>query len=972
LADGPSPAQLSRVLRYHLNELGALNAHHDFEHLTRHVARARLYSNILPATGPVSAGGDGGRDFESFRTNLPLPLTANSPFVAQASGAREVVFACSLEKRIEPKIKKDVKSIVAGGAVDEIVYFCEADFPIGRRRRLQKWARDEHNIELRIFDGQAIAEWLADRDLFWIAQQYLSLPAETGPAGPASGDGYDDRLARWRDREPLVISQADFTDIKRGVRRATFDIEARHDLRFWISKMEVFAAHEAAPRGLARNAAYEIAVASLRGFGDLNPQAHRLRDYYSDVGEWTGQADLQNAATLLVYAHGGLLHSTYHGSLEELVAWRNTLLDVIDREIETAPGPVRRTGLLRVRGHISGLPSAPDAPSDPDASRSDWGRMLDEAKSTPLFPIEDFSDFLTKVIAITGEDAELLALAERADELIAERAGGAVAGEKALRRALALLDNDHPLTAIRELHKAKAKWFSGDRIEGAVRVMLLLAGCYRDLGLTYAAKNYALAAAFIAEYHPDDALGPLLPTARLSVADFEDNSGCAVGFLQAMAAMLHAHVQHEADPLNLQKHSDLNVNIGQLTTWRGALLRLAPEALPTFDRLYADWPPVLWDPIRSASESADGFWMQDNPDELWERLQEAFLDRPFSDFGPKRTVRWRAMDIDWTCVFENRYAVVPEAEQVIASLQLFAVILLRVDLVTLPGEVHIDVRVDPTRAEPAFEEVEPSTPTTIRTFSLTLPSGGPLDPWPMIQGVLAPILGALSLLPPTEAAEALSDQMEALAGELFTARPYPELYRDLISEEAFGEAIRQALPAIEPERVFELRKIEALSGPTGPGPGYDADEAAVSIEQRYDRSFAYLRHTLPVILADPDVRARLAAMRDEGLKDWEILSILANIALNARFSFDVVGRPSREVMEKAKAELSRPEEPDEALSAEAFSEEAIRVNRLMFIGAHVGSWGLQGGRMRDPDALEALLIRRYGLRRDDVDHEPLF
>jgi len=207
---------------------------------------------------------------------------------------------------------------------------------------------------------------------------------------------------------------------------------------------------------------------------------------------------------------------------------------------------------------------------------------------------------------------------------------------------------------------------------------------------------------------------------------------------------------------------------------------------------------------------------------------------------------------------------------------------------------------------------------------------------------------------------------------LIEALGYPELYRDLISEEAFGEAIRQALPTIEPQRVFELRKIEALSGPTGPGPGYDADEAAVSIEQRYNRSFAYLRHTLPIILADPDVRARLAAMRDEGLKDWEILSILANIALNARFSFDVVGRPSGEVMEKAKAELNRAEEPDEALSAEAFSDEAIRVNRLMFIGAHVGSWGLQGGRMRDPDALEALLIRRYGLRRDDVDHEPLF
>ncbi len=972
MADGPSPAQLSRVLRFHLNELGALNAHHEFEHLTRHVARARLYSNILPATGPVSAGGDGGRDFESFRTNQPLPLTANSPFVAEASGAREVVFACSLEKRIEPKIKKDVKSLIGGGHVDEIIYFCEADFPIGRRRRLQKWAREDHNVELRIFDGQAIAEWLADRDLFWIAQQYLSLPAELAPAGPNTGDGYGDRLARWRDRDPLVISHADFTEIKRGMRRATFDLAARHDLRFWIAKMEAFTGHEATPRGLVRNAMYEIAVASLRGFGDMNPQAHQLRDYYSDVGEWTGQADLQDAATLLVYAHGGILHSTYHGSLEELAEWRNTLLATIDSEIESAPGPVRRTGLLRVRGHISGLPSAPDAPNDLNASRVDWARMLDEAKATPLFPVEDFADFLTKVIAIAGEDAGLLALAERADELIAERAGGAVAGEKAFKRALALLDNDHPLTAIRELHKAKAKWFSGDRIEGAVRVMLLLADCYRDLGLAYAAKNYALAAAFISEYHPVEPLGPIVPTARLSVSDFEDNSGCAVGFIQAMAATLHAHVQHAADPLDLEKHAELKTNVGQLATWRGALLRFAPEIVPTFDRLYADWPPIILDPILSASESPDGFWMQDSPDELWARLQAAFLDRPFGDFGRIRTVRWRAMDIDWKCVFENRYAVVPEAEQVVASLQLFAIILLRVDLVTIPGEVHIEIHVDSELAEPAFEEIEPSEPTTIRTFSLTLPFGGPADPWLMLQGVLAPILGALSLLPPKEAAEALSDQMEALAGELFTARPYPELYRDLISEEAFGEAIRQALPNIEPHRVFNLPRIVSLSTPVGPGPGYDADEAAVSIKQRYSRSFAYLRHTLPAILADQDVRARLEAMREEGLKDWEILSILANIALNARFSFDVEGRPTREVMEQAAAELNRSEEPDEALSAEVFSDEAIRVNRMMFIGAHVGSWGLQGGRMRDPDALEELLIRRYGLRRDDVDHETLF
>lgn len=91
-------AQLSAVIRYHLSELSTRNGHHEFEHLTRYLARARLYSNILPATGPVSAGGDGGRDFKNFRTGVTFPLTAGSTFPQTASGERLVSFACTLEK----------------------------------------------------------------------------------------------------------------------------------------------------------------------------------------------------------------------------------------------------------------------------------------------------------------------------------------------------------------------------------------------------------------------------------------------------------------------------------------------------------------------------------------------------------------------------------------------------------------------------------------------------------------------------------------------------------------------------------------------------------------------------------------------------------------------------------------------------------------------------------------------------------
>lgn len=52
-----SNAALFASIRLQLNELSSANCHHAFEQLAQHLARVRVYRNILPATGPVGAGG---------------------------------------------------------------------------------------------------------------------------------------------------------------------------------------------------------------------------------------------------------------------------------------------------------------------------------------------------------------------------------------------------------------------------------------------------------------------------------------------------------------------------------------------------------------------------------------------------------------------------------------------------------------------------------------------------------------------------------------------------------------------------------------------------------------------------------------------------------------------------------------------------------------------------------------------------
>ena len=123
-------AKLAVYIRFQLSQLKAQNKHHEFEHLTRYFARLRICENILPATGPVSAGGDQGRDFETYHSYLATSPLSTSAFL-DSTADKKLVFACSLQAEIEPKIRADVTTICAGPtAVDDIFFFAEADIPV--------------------------------------------------------------------------------------------------------------------------------------------------------------------------------------------------------------------------------------------------------------------------------------------------------------------------------------------------------------------------------------------------------------------------------------------------------------------------------------------------------------------------------------------------------------------------------------------------------------------------------------------------------------------------------------------------------------------------------------------------------------------------------------------------------------------------------------------------------------------------
>jgi len=158
---------VEKFIRFQLEEMSSRNEHHEFEEVAVRIARRRISTNILIATGPVSAGGDQQRDAESYYTRIPDELPHSAGFAAAASTA-PVVVACTTQKdRLREKVLADLDGICSTGAapVERVAYFSIHPIPAAQSHDLQATAREKYSVGLDIFSGDDLSTMLAEPDL---------------------------------------------------------------------------------------------------------------------------------------------------------------------------------------------------------------------------------------------------------------------------------------------------------------------------------------------------------------------------------------------------------------------------------------------------------------------------------------------------------------------------------------------------------------------------------------------------------------------------------------------------------------------------------------------------------------------------------------------------------------------------------------------------------------------------------------
>jgi tetratricopeptide (TPR) repeat protein len=1006
--DAVDKMELSRLIRFGLNDLSARNGHHGFEELCRALAAQRIASNIQPATGPVSGGGDQGRDFQTFVSHIAAELGPHGGFAALVSKG-PIAFLCTLQADGLPsKIRSDLKKIAVGGpAVDTAYAMLAADLPAASAAKLKREAKAEYGIALEILDGQALAELLSDHDTFWIAARWLAIPAEFAPEPPSDQeepDWYRQSRKRWREEESPPLTIGDVLDLRASMRRAVNQASARSDLGFWLALLRQ-AGGPGRPDHVRQRARYELAFGTLRGLGDLRPADEEVEAFLATLDPSSATwAELLDAGILTQYVSSAVVRGLTNLGADWVTDQNGRLREAIESRLEADDlSLTERTGLLDVLGNLRAyldpngfeLPSEPMEPidilsedrSDPPGLRADvplfdpegaiaaWLEFARLAPEAPMVPV----DSLTRVVGLLApalvDHAGFNELTEMLDAIRAASAGDSAAAESCRDRALSLLRAGRPLKALQDLHEAKVRWWHGDTIRGSLLALLLLAKCYRDLGLPMAARQQALIATSLAHVHGDDEHGDLLTAGLMVAADLDYSTGAWCAATESYGVATLSHAVHAEDPWNPERHSDVTA-----AHLHGGYIRAAAkmfdEALA--GRIIASQDEVGLGEVIEEAEELVPSWSEEEWREQFTSQMQAV---PFADAGEMRRIRWSALGIDWEVSAVNTYEHCRAAERFAAAAQILCAELAGEDLVLLSTTIRVRVQAtDPERTRSRSRTRSESGNEGSDWIVDLIPmgrDGSDLDAEEVsmeLTSALVQVLFEASLVSWKQHIEVLERCFQrGLSHKLIAGRPYDDV-AGVVPRAIFEGMRRQSITVPVPWRELPPSvSAPALDATSKPGPGYSRESSEELIANRYRRMRELLCETLPRLAEDRRFQETYQLLLAEGWKDWHVLLALFNARVNER------NERGGRTLGEAKARFAggtplQPETPGEPdLPANWLTPESLReVRRFAFLSG-LENWDLELHQPTpDLGAVEELLGRRYGYLTDDIEHDRLF
>jgi len=970
--------QVKSQIRFGLSQLAEKNGHHEFEHLCRHLTRARICSNIIPSTGPVSSGGDQGSDFETFKTYLKADPGRGTIFLGLISD-RSIIFACSTQsKNIPGKVKSDVKKIINSQENIKLIYFFSASgIPISTIHKLKKWAIDTYSVQLEILEAQSISELLADREIFWIASQFLNIPSEIFPLAPDEEKWYVDYREKWGKSTVQNFNISDFFEIKSAVRHAIFTDSVKQDIPFWIEKLESYRHEENQPRW--RKATYEICRAKLRGLEILEDEKNNIERFFSDIPQLTEPVELEDTHFLLMYCIGAYGRNLISFKPEQIIEWHNQLIARVEELLKKAKTIGKICLLLELRGFLSIYPKfinrAPPDDCDIDEAINWWMKLTKKVPESPLFPLERFSDRLTDLIRYIKINSEYHLLTHTVDDLLSKRQGEYVVAQKCKDRAIEYHKQGEILIAINELHQSKVKWYSDETLKGSILSILMIANWYYEINLVFAAKYYAFAAAYLSSHSLDPRIIQFFPKSLILASECDYVEGSWIGFLILSGLGLKTHYNYSANAGDFEKNIVLEGVFFNSATLLAITKQFDNKLYLFIKNHISKWnhDVIIDEELPSVLEN---FSDKDFLD-LWNELQENFLGKPYGDISSTREVCWNELGIFWSVYWENGYVENSVVEQFIATLQIMLADLADVDLLLLKSSVEITILIEDVPKPIIKEKASNTSRQWILTLSSTMTDEkGVIDQYETeIISVISYILLECSLLSENVFFNIIEQSFKnGLSMKVFVGQSYTKMYQIYIDKEEYDDLHSFKDEISKTNRNFKIKENSYLPWREGQIPNYSRQKSEEFLRNRYLRVIPPIRSTLKQLSQNQQFQQLIIKLREEGWLDWYILATIHGITMNYIVNQKIKPEMDKNEVNKLYKEYLTEfyKDSDVEIPISEFSEQRIREFQKINMLTCLKTFELECHQLTpDFPSVEHFLRHRCNYWIDDIPHDDL-
>ncbi|MGL4758789.1 MAG: hypothetical protein ACRCXZ_05610 [Patescibacteria group bacterium] len=974
--------EFENQIRYRLSNLNTKNEHHLFEDLCFKIVKAKIAGNIIPATGPVSAGGDQGKDFETYFTLIGQTWQSDVSKEVNSKILLKAAFACSLQNKPEKpksisnsKIGKDLIKIVHNDPQINLVYFLSNQpINVARRHEIITWAKSEYNIKLEILDLEWLVEVLIQKDIRYLNSEYLHIPFELIPINIELVDAeYNNQRSSWQEGQLTITNFQNFYKVVELARYCTKTPELHKDIKFWLSILLNFIETETSHYKYI--AIYEYLVISMRGFRSLDDLEYLVISYIDNFVKSSDYSEIENVSIILSYSLTyKIANPKFNINTEIFLNWINIFKDFVNTEESKNVSDTKKVKLLILQQQLLVLDSMISKKDPLNQYMNLWVEIISLLPSTPLIPLENW----VRGMDIEGDLYDWVSTHPKYDNVIScletefyKRTGNNDIGLQMSKRAIDMFEKGDLKRSLSLFHQCKVIWFSHETLKGSILSLLSIGEIYHKLGLYYASKKYYLGALFIITNQDDTTLYYLISKCLLKLFNCEYCAGNYGNCLYLIEYIIKLDIQYSKIE---DEFSDDSIGI---LIYHVALIIIFADQLS--DELSLKIKSLINN--TGYGEEIIEYYLDNSPnwgiseEETWNALETEIGSKPFSDLLENRQVCWKQSGITWQITWQNSIELNILAEGFISILQILLVEIDRNDWYLLPAKIEINTEFGDKFNENSFSQKNSSEP---RKWEINLNRSAFEVGSNLVLYILLNIIKDISLLSSLNYQKSFESLCEnGILNNIYFAHNYVDLNNNFYKNNNFSEYLKQnfshELSKIE-NKTMKIKSLDHFPTKKSVVSEYNKEQSLKKIKKRVEVSLNGLHYTLELWRLDHNFKIFINKLRAKGYKDWLILSVLHQIVANYRLKYEnpEINHTDPTFISKFKHILFRKENKNDIiLPFNQISIHEFESQVFIFFSSVLASSEMFVGSNKAPIAISYLkrfIDLRFPFNKDDVEY----